>query len=335
MKAMVINQHGGLDVFQFRDRPEPTLRERDILIRVQATSVNPVDYKIRRGGMITRKFPLILGYDVSGTVVAMGKAVSRFKLGDEVYASPNLFGDGANAQYVAVDSRTAALKPKSLDHVASAVLPLVSLAAWESLHERVRIPHGQTLLIHAGAGGVGHIAVQLAKLHGCRVITTAGRNESIGFCREILRTDEVIDYRTTDFSARMMEISRGKGAPVILDFVGGEVFEKSMECIAANGQLVTIVPTTTEAITDKLFIKNVSLYYEFMGAPTMYGIQPERQGEILRIIANLVDGGYLKPHISHRIPISELSKGHELQEQGHVMGKIAVLVAEDKEMVAS
>lgn len=333
MKAMVINQHGGLDVFQFRDRPEPTLREQEILIRVQATSVNPVDYKIRRGSMITRKFPLILGYDVSGTVVALGKAVSQFKLGDEVYASPNLFGDGANAQYVAVDSRTAALKPQSLDHVASAVLPLVCLTAWESLHARVRIPHGQTVLIHAGAGGVGHIAVQLAKLHGCRVITTAGRDESIGFCRETLKADEVIDYRATDFSARMMEITRGKGAPVILDFVGGEVFEKSMECIAVNGQLVTIVPTTTAAITDKLFLKNVSLHYEFMGAPTLYGIEPERQGEILRIIANLVDAGHLQPHISHRIPLSELAKGHELQEQGHVIGKVAVLVAEDEEMV--
>ena len=108
---MVINQHGSLDVFQFRDRPEPTLREQDILIRVQATSVNPLDYKIQRGDMITRKFPLILGYDVSGTVVALGKAVSRFKPGDEVYAAPNLFGDAANAQYVvAVDSRTARLR---------------------------------------------------------------------------------------------------------------------------------------------------------------------------------------------------------------------------------
>ncbi len=332
MKAMVINQQGGLDVFQLRERPEPTLREQDILIRVHATAVNPVDYKIRRGSMVTRKFPLILGYDVSGTVVALGKAVTQFKLGDEVYASPNLFGDGANAEYVAVDSRAAALKPKILDHVASAVLPLVSLTAWESLHERARIPHGQTVLIHAGAGGVGHIAVQLAKLHGCRVITTAGRDESIKFCRETLKADEVIDYRTTDFAERVMEIYHGKGCPVIMDFVGSEVFEKSMDCIAVNGQLVTIVPTTTTSINEKLFLKNATLYYEFMGAPMVYSIKPERQGEILTIIANLVDAGYLKPYVSEKIPLSDLSKGHELQEKGHVMGKIAVLVADDSGM---
>ena len=335
MKAMVINQQGGLDVFRLRERPEPSLREQDILIQVHATSVNPVDYKIRRGNMVTRKFPLILGYDVSGTVAALGKAVTQFKLGDEVYASPNLYGDGANGEYVAVDSRTAALKPKTLDHVSSAVFPLVCLTAWESLHERARIPHGQTVLIHAGAGGVGHIAVQLAKLHGCRVITTAGRDESIQFCKETLKADEVIDYRTTDFAERVMEIYQGKGCPVIMDFVGGEVFEKSMDCIAVNGQLVTIVPTTTASINDKLFLKNATLHYEFMGTPTVYNINPQKQGEILTIIANLVDAGYLRPHVSEKIPLSDLSKGHELQEKGHVMGKIAVLVAGDPGMEVS
>src|SRR6185437_7199701 len=129
-------------------------------------------------------------------------------------------------ELVALDARSAARKPAALDHAAAAALPLVSQTAWQALHLRARIAPGQSVLIHAGAGGVGHIAVQLAKLHGCRVITTAGRDESLAFCREVLHADEVIDYRRTDFVERTKQLTDGRGVPVVLDTVGGEVFQK-------------------------------------------------------------------------------------------------------------
>jgi NADPH2:quinone reductase len=328
MKAMVITGYGGPEVFSFTERPEPIFGEFDLLVRVHATSVNPVDCRVRRGGKVPRKFPVILGYDVSGTVVATGEKVSSFKIGDEVYASPNVFRDGADAEYVAVDSRSVSLKPKTLDHTASAVLPLVSLTAWESLHLRANVQPGQFVLIHAGAGGVGHIAIQLAKLQDCYVITTAGRDESIQFCKDVLKADKVIDYRTTDFVKCVMEVTDGKGCPVILDTVGEDVFVKSMDCISINGQLVTIVPTETNLISEKLFLKNVTLHYEFMGVPTAYNLHPERQGQRLCALRKLVDSGLLKPHISHKLKLSELPKGHKLQETGHVIGKIAITVDE-------
>lgn len=324
MKAMVITGHGGPEVFSFMEMPEPEVGDYDLLVKVHATSINPVDCKIRQASRFARQFPLILGYDVSGTVVAKGKLVSRFNIGDEVYASPNLSRPGANAEYVAIDSRSASIKPKTLDHAAAATLPLVGLTAWEALHLRARVQPGQTVLIHAGAGGVGHIAIQLAKLQGCFVITTAGREESTQFC-QTLKADTVINYRTSNFVEQVMEITAGKGCPVILDFVGDDTFVKSMDCIAVNGQIVTILPTTTSLIAEKLFLKNATLHYEFMGVPTAYNIDPERQGEILAILKNLVDNGFVKPYVSHQIDMAELPKGHKIQETGHVMGKIAVL----------
>src|SRR5215470_15889485 len=216
MRAMVIREHGGPDVLKMEERPEPELRDTDVLVEVHATSVNPVDTKVRqRSG--TRELPITLGYDVSGVVASCGRRATMWQPGDEIFATANLFRNGANAEFVALDGRSAARKPRSVDHVTAAVLPLVSLTAWEALHLRARIHPGQTVLIHAGAGGVGHIAVQLAKLHGCRVLTTAGREESIAFCREMLGVADVIDYRHGDFVERTRELTHGKGVPVVID----------------------------------------------------------------------------------------------------------------------
>ncbi len=326
MKAMVITGHGSPDeVFRLTELPDPTVGAYDLLIQVAATSVNPVDCKVRQNSTVPRQFPLILGYDVSGTVLATGDCVTDFKPGDEIYASPNVFKPGANAEYVVVDSRSATIKPQTLDHAASAVLPLVSLTAWECLHLRAKVKPGQVILIHAGAGGVGHIAVQLAKLHGCYVITTAGREESIQFCQDSLKANVVINYRTTDFVQQIMELTNGKRCPVILDLVGGETFVQSLDCIAVNGQIVTIVPTETSRIAEKLFLKNVTLHYEFMGIPTAYNINPEQQGKILAALRNLIDDGFVKPHIAHQFPMIDLPNAHHLQETGHMIGKIAIM----------
>jgi NADPH:quinone reductase len=327
VRAAVLHTYGGPDVLNIEQRPEPALRDTDILVEVHATSVNPVDTKVRQtGGGGGRTLPLILGYDVSGVVVRCGSDVKQWKPGDEVFAAPNLFRDGANADYVAIDGRSAARKPKTVDHATAASLPLVSQTAWEALHLRARIQPGQTVLIHAGAGGVGHIAVQLARLHGCRVITTAGREESIAFCRDVLRADEVIDYRRSDFAERTRQLTDGKGVPVIIDTVGGDVFQKSLDCVSVNGQVVTILGSGTGDRGRGLLYKNVTLHYEFMGIPTAHEIEPERPGQILTGIAQLVDSGLLKPWVSHRLPLERVAEGHRQVETSRTIGKVAIVV---------
>src|SRR6185295_18114477 len=241
MRAMVLREHGAADVLHPEELPEPELRDTDVLVEVHASSVNPVDTKVRARASVPREFPLTLGYDVSGTVVRCGPRATQWQPGDEIFAAPNLFRAGANAERVAIDGRSAARRPISVEHAVAASLPLVSQTAWEALHLRARIQPGHTVLIHAGAGGVGHIAVQLAKLHGCRVVTTAGRPESIAFCRDVLKADEVIDYRSTNVVERVNEMTSGKGLPVVFDTVGGEVFLQSIDCAGVNGQVVTIL----------------------------------------------------------------------------------------------
>jgi NADPH2:quinone reductase len=296
-------------------------------VEVRATSVNPVDTKIRRGGGAARAMPIVLGYDASGVVRACGPEAAGWTEGDLVFGCPNLFAAGANADYVVLDARAAAAKPKSVDHAEAACLPLVSLTAWEALHERAHIAAGQTVLIHAGAGGVGHVAIQLARMHGCRVITTAGRPESIAFCRDSLGADEVIDYNKEDFVARVRELSQGRGVDVVLDTVGEETFRRSIDCVAPGGQIVTILPSTPGDRAPLLLYRSITVHYEFMGARVANDLQPERQGAILRSIARLVDGGLLRPHVSARFPLESVADAHRQIETGRTIGKVAVLVA--------
>src|SRR5437773_18607 len=171
MRALVVPEFGLAEVLKLEDVPDPTPADHDLLIEVHACGLNPIDFKVRRGALTKgRELPIILGFDVSGVVRDIGKSVTGFKVGDEVYAAPALVRNGTNAEFACVDARTAALKPKTLDHVHAAALPLVTITAWEALLQRARIQSGETVLIHAGGGGVGHVAIQFARLHGCRVL---------------------------------------------------------------------------------------------------------------------------------------------------------------------
>jgi NADPH2:quinone reductase len=326
MRAMVVTQFGRPEVLKLQEMPQPRPGPEDLLIEVHAAGVNPVDFKICRGAFREgRTIPFIPGYDVSGLVREMGSAVRGFDIDEAVYASPSILRDGANAEYVCVDARTAARKPASLDHIQSAALPLVALTAWEALLLRAQIQNGETVLIHAGGGGVGHIAIQLAKLHGCRVLTTASRDESIQLCRQ-LGADVVIDYAEEDFVQCVERESGGRGCPVVFDAVGGQTFDRSLDCLAVNGRLITIVGTPSPEITRKLFRRNATLYFEFVGAPTFYGVHPERQGELLRAVAKRVDAGQLKPHVSRVFELAELAEAYRFQECGHVTGKLVMQV---------
>jgi len=325
---MAQREYGGPEVLRLEELPEPVLRDTDILVAVHATSVNPVDTKIRARATVPRDFPLVLGYDVSGIVVRCGAGVTQWQPGDEIFAAPNLFRPGANAELVALDARSAARKPAALDHAAAAALPLVSQTAWQALHLRARIAPGQSVLIHAGAGGVGHIAVQLAKLHGCRVITTAGRDESLAFCRDVLRADEVIDYGREDVVEKVKALTGGRGVPVAFDTVGGDVFVQCLDSIAINGHVVTILGGSTDLRQrgQHLLYRNATISYEFMGIPTAHEIEPERPGRILATIAKLTDAGALRPEVRHRFPLERLAEAHRQVETGRTVGKVAVTV---------
>jgi len=328
MRAMAQREYGAPEVLRLEELPEPVLRDTDILVAVHATSVNPVDTKVRARATVPRDFPLVLGYDVSGIVVRCGAGVTQWKPGDEIFAAPNLFRPGANAELVALDARSAARKPAALDHAAAATLPLVSQTAWQALHLRARIAPGQSVLIHAGAGGVGHIAVQLAKLHGCRVITTAGRDESLAFCRDVLRADEVIDYGRENVVEKVKALTGGRGVPVAFDTVGADVFVQCLDSIAINGHVVTILGGSTDLRHrgQHLLYRNATISYEFMGIPTAHEIEPERPGRILATIAKLTDAGALRPEVRHRFPLERLAEAHRQVETGRTVGKVAVTV---------
>ena len=325
MRAVIVNQLGPPEVLQWGELPLPTPAPHDLLVEVHATSVNPVDTKIRYGTR-PRELPLVLGYDLSGVVIACGSAVTGWQIGELVYGCPNVMRHGANAEFALLDARAAARKPTSIDHLHAACLPLVSLTAYEALHERARIKPGQWVLIHAGAGGVGHIAVQLAKLHGCRVITTAGRTESIAFCRDVLKADEIIDYRSSDFVARVMELTQGAGIPTVFDTVGGDTFKRSIECLAPCGDLVTITASDPGSAAALLLYKSITVHYEFMGARVAYDREPELQGAILSGIARLVDSGVLRVHVGSEWTLDTLIAAHHQIETGRTIGKLAVRV---------
>jgi NADPH2:quinone reductase len=326
MRAMVVPEFGSAEVLKLQEVPAPKPGEHDLLIEVHASALNPIDYKVRRGALAKgRPMPIILGFDVSGVVREVGKAVAGFRVGDEVYAAPSLVRNGSNAELVCVDARTAALKPKSLDHVQSAALPLVTITAWETLHRRARVEAGELVLIHAGGGGVGHVAIQLAKLHGCRVLTTASQPESLELCRQ-LAADVVINYRETDFVERVKQETTGRGCPVVFDTVGGETFDRSLDCVSVDGRLITCVGTPSSQIPQKLFRLCATLFFEFMGAPGVFGVRLESHGEILRAAAALADQGKLKPHVSRVLNLEEVAEGHRLLEDGHVTGKLVVKV---------
>ena len=327
MDAMVMTDFGGPEVLARRDLPEPTPGPRDLLVAVAAAAVNPVDCKLRQGAIpMDRRPPIVLGFDVAGVVRAVGSEVASFREGDRVYASPALNRDGANAALCLVDERTAAPRPDRLDAAHAAALPLVTLTAWEALFGHARLAAGETVLIPGAGGGVGHVAVQLAKRTGARVIATAGRPESQQLAREA-GADVVIDYHAEDVVERVRAETDGAGVPVALETVGGDHLATSIECLAVHGRLVSILGAPGDAPLSKLFFKNAALHFEFMGAANLFGVGREAQGAILRRAAGLADEGRLEPRVSATYSLDELARAHEQQETGHTLGKLAVAVA--------
>lgn len=326
MRAIALENYGGAEVLRPTDLPEPTPGEHDLLVEVHATALNPVDFKVRQSGLgIERSMPVVLGYDVCGKVAGMGSRCANFREGEMIYASPSIGRNGANAEYVLVDERTAAAMPESLSVEQAAAMPLVTLTAWESLHKRAAIHPGETVFIQGGAGGVGHVALQLCHQHGNPTITTASRSESIDLCQRC-GAEHVLNHVEEDVVDRVKAITDHAGVPVAFDCVGGAAFEQCLDVVAINGRVVGIVMTKTDAIFEKLFRRNATLHLEFMGVPPIYGIDVESHGEILRTAAELVDAGKLEPHVQEVIDFEQIPDAHRKLEEGHTTGKIVARV---------
>lgn len=308
MKAVRIHEYGGPEVLRYEDAPRPVVKPDEVLIRVHAAGVNPVDWKVRAGhvkSMFNYSMPLIPGWDVSGVVQTTGLDTSRLRAGDEVYSRPDIARDGAYAEYIAVRESEVALKPKSLDHVQAAAVPLAALTAWQALFDAAKLQPGQTLLIHGAAGGVGTFAVQLAKLKGARVIGTASKMN-----HEFLRSlgvDETIDYTTTRFEDAV------HGVDAVLDTITGETMERSWQVLKKDGILVSILQPPSP---EKAASHGVRCAHTF--------VQPSVPQ--LNEITKLLDAGKLKVIIEKVFPLWEARAAHELSATGHVRGKIVLRV---------
>jgi NADPH:quinone reductase-like Zn-dependent oxidoreductase len=310
MKAVRIHSYGGPQVLIEENAPRPEPSSGEVLIEVHAAGVNPIDWKVREGyakDWLRHKLPLILGWDVSGVIVELGSGVKGFKKGDEVYGKLDSGRDGAYAEYAVSYTDNIALKPGTLDHVHAAAVPITALTAWQSLFDLANLSAGQTVLIHAAAGGVGHFAVQFAKWKGARVIGTASaRNEE--FVKK-LGADMVIDYTTKKFED---EVS---GVDCVLDTQGGEILNRSL-CILKKGGIV--VSTIGEPSADDL-----ARY----GVRSSHIIARADSRQLVRI-AELIDAGHVRPVVETVLPLAEARRAHEMSQTGHVRGKIVLKIRE-------
>jgi len=308
MKAVRIHEYGGPEVLRYEEAPRPVAGASEVVIRVHAAGVNPVDWKVRAGFAKERlkyKMPFIPGWDLSGVVEAVGPGVLRLKVGDDVYSRPDIARDGSYAEYIVVKEPEVARKPQSVDHIHSAAVPLAALTAWQALFDGAKLTAGQTVLIHGAAGGVGSFAVQLAKIKGARVIGTASKKN-----HEYLRSlgaDETIDYNTTKFEDVVHNVD------VVLDTITGETADRSYPVIKKGGVYVSILMPPSQ---EKAAAHGVRTVHTFVQA----------SAEQLSEIAKLVDSGKLMITIEKVFPLAEARAAQELSAQGHTRGKIVLRV---------
>lgn len=333
MKAVLMNAPGEPDVLQLQDVPQPTVQnDTEILVRLHAAGVNPIDTKLRqRGTFYPDQMPAILGCDGAGVVEAVGAGVQRFQVGDEVYFCAGGLGQsgtGNYAEFAVVDERLVAHKPKSLSFAEAAAAPLVLITAWESLYDRGRLEAGQKVLIHAGAGGVGHVAIQLAKLKGAEVCTTVGSQEKARLVRQF-GADHPIFYKQTDFVQAVLDWTGGEGVDIAFDTVGGKTFYDTIPAVRVYGDLVTILePDYSLGTLKTARSRNLRISLEIMLTPLLQGLvaAQQHQAEILQQCATWIDEGKLKIHLSQTLSLQDAAAAHKAIEDGSTTGKIALLI---------
>jgi NADPH2:quinone reductase len=332
MKAVVMTAEGGPEVLGWREIDAPAIAApTQIKVRLRAAGVNPVDTKMRRRGLFPPgRLPAVLGCDGAGVVVETGAAVTRFRPGDEVwFCDGGVGGDpGCYAEYKVVEQDVARVKPAALGFAEAAAAPLVLITAWEALFDRARLQAGQSVLIHGGTGGVGHVAIQLARLAGARVCATVGSADKAAHACE-LGADEVVVYGERDFVAAVNEWTGGRGVDVALDTVGGEVFRRSIEAVAHYGDLVTLLDPGSDVAWREARNRNLRVGFEFMLIPMLRGLAEarRRQGEILDRCREWCEEGLLKIEVARTLPLEQAAEAHRLIEQGHTRGKIVLEIA--------
>ncbi len=328
MRAVVMTRPGGAEVLEERDLPEPRIeRDDEVRIEVRAASVNPVDTKLRGRGLYLGEPPAILGCDGAGVVREVGPAVSRVKPGDAVYWCYGGLGQrvGNYAEVTVVPEACVARKPESLDFVHAAALPLVLITAWESLFDRAHLHEDQSVLVHGGAGGVGHVAIQLAKARGARVATTVSGPEKRAFV-ESLGADRPVDYQTEDV-ARVVRDWSVAGVDVALDTVGGQTFIDTFPLVRFYGDLVTLLQPPIETDFKAARLRNLRIGLELMLTPQLYDLREAlaHHGEILERGAELADQGRLKPFVADTYPLARAAEAHRRLEAGHMTGKLVLI----------
>ena len=329
MRVMEIKGYGGPEVLQPGERPMPSPGPGEVVVRVMATSVNPVDTKIRRTGRaVAPALPAVLGADVAGIVEAIGAGVTGFAVGDEVYGCVGgVQGmNGALAEYLLTDPALLAPKPPQLSWREAAALPLVTITAWEGLFDRAHLAAGQNVLVFAGTGGVGHIAVQLAKAAGAKVVATASGADKAGLARS-LGADAVVDHRRSEPAEWAAEHTDGRGFDVVFDTVGNDNLDRAFAAARLNGQVISIVTQKAVDLTP-MHVKGLSLHVVFMLIPMLHGIGRVRHGTILREAASLVATGKLRPLLDPaRFALEQAADAHRHLESGAAVGKVVIDVA--------
>lgn len=320
MKAMVLTSFGGPEAFELIDVPKPVPNAGQVLVRVHATSINPLDYQVRRGDYSDYvPLPAITGHDVSGVVEDVGPGVTAFVAGDEVWYTPQIFdGQGSYAEYHVASASIVGKKPASLTHLEAASLSLAGGTALEALDVRAGLRVGESVLIHGGAGGVGHLAIQLAKALGAKVFTTV-RKTNFDFARR-MGADVLIDYENEDYIDVILRETEGRGVDVIFDTIGGDTLSRSPDALAQLGRIVSIVDTAQPQNLMQAWGKNASYHFVFTR---------QNRGK-LDELNTLVERGQLRPNLGAVYALADISTAHAQLESPNngVQGKVAIAVLE-------
>lgn len=329
MKVYRTQTYGPQACFELAKIPVPELSPGQILIKVKATSLNPIDNKLLRHELgLNPELPAVLHGDVAGVVAAVAGNVDNFSVGDEVYACAGGFIGcaGALAEFMPADASLVACKPRSLSFAESAALPLVVITAWESLIDSAKIQQDEHVLIHGGIGGVGHVAVQLAKAAGARVATTVSSEKAARIARN-LGSDDTINYHEESVGSYVQRLTNNHGFDAVYDTVGGSNFENSLQAVRNYGRIVTVFTGsgTTEMELLTAFFKAASIHTQNMTIPLVTGKGREHHGVILRKAAELADAGKLKPLIDpHRFTFAQTNEAHAFFESKKHIGKIVL-----------
>lgn len=329
MKVQLIKKFGDPSVFELAEIAKPELKPGHVLIKVHATSVNQIDCKIRSGSVsaIAPQLPAILHGDVAGVIESLASDVTQFSMGDEVYGcAGGLRGTGgALAEFMLADAKLLAKKPTSLSMLDAAALPLVSITAWEALFRKAKLINNVNVLIHGGVGGVGHIAVQLAKWRGAKVYTTVLKNEDFSLVKSF-GADEVINAKEEDVEKYINRLTDDHGFDIVVDTVGGSNLDKSFLAASTNGAVITTAARSTHDLTP-MHNKALSLHVVFMLLPILKNQGREEHGKILTELSSIVDAGKLRPLVDpHQFRLETVADAHALLESGKAKGKIVLSI---------